>query len=74
MVNVRIQILSAARTAWNPLSLDMQLFPHIHAVLGPTDPLVVAYVLHLGVIHQNPGLRNVWSLQITSDYCSLGQN
>jgi hypothetical protein len=37
--------LPAARTAWNLPSLDMQLFPHIHALLGPTDPLVVALVL-----------------------------
>ena len=32
----------AARTAWNPPSLDMQSSPHIHAPHGLTDPLVVA--------------------------------
>ena len=33
----------AARTAWNPPSLDMQPSPHIHAPHEPTDPLVVAF-------------------------------
>jgi hypothetical protein len=42
---VRICIfLRAAHTAWNPPSLDMQLFPHIHAPHEPTYSLVV--VLH----------------------------
>ncbi len=30
---------------------DMQLFPHIHAVLGPTDPLVVARVRVVRVVY-----------------------
>jgi hypothetical protein len=39
----------AAHTAGNPPSMDMQPFPHIHAGLGPTDPLVVVIVCSEGM-------------------------
>jgi hypothetical protein len=51
---VRTAATAQSRTDWNPPSLDMHLFPHIHAVLGPTDPLVVALVRYpcLQLFHQ----------------------
>jgi hypothetical protein len=52
-----IKVSPAARTAQNPPSMDMQPFPHIHAALRPTYPLVVAKV----IIQTRPVATGVFS-------------